>query len=987
MTFYNKTGNPIDLARGLAATVRNEFSLIDAGFDAVEVKTDAAIKLNDGETATALGNAVARANKVLTFDASGNPVNTYTIADVATVSGIAAAVTTVAGISADVTAVAADAADIGTVAANIADVDVVAAGIANVNAVGADLLEPVSEIDTVATNIANVNIVGNDIANVNATGGNIANVNTVAGISANVTSVAGNATNINTVAANSANVTTVATDIASVNSAATNMAAIIDAPNQASAAASSASTALGHANNAAASASAALGSANAAAASYDQFDDRYLGSKAADPTLDNDGNALLTGALYWNSVAGQMRVYDGAAWQVAYLPASGYVSGPRSATDGNIALFDGATGKVIKDSGKSISEISGKPTLSGTTTIYVTQEITYTITNYNSFSTYAVAASAGTVSRAGDQITYTAGSSAGTATLTVTMDGADSEFEITVQPVFVAAPTITSPANGATGLGQAPTFTSSEFDTIDVADTFLNADHEIRTGPNGTGTLIASSYADTGSETSWTMPGSLLATATTYYYRKLHRGAALGASGWSEISFTTKALFGGLIGTQGGQGFGVGVCPNGSLLVALGLAAMTGTTDPAHANYGNYQHSNGSIVCYVPKHFVRVGHASSPRYATYGANAHDIVGIETFANEAAANAAGYYMPRAFVNGGIELGGFFYDKYLASKDGTTSCKSVFGGTPISLTAEATYTNSSGMTGCTGIYADAVVLAKARGSGWHCASVFQSSAVAILSLAHRQAAISTTYCAWYDASATTNFPKGCNNGALADHLDGSVTYASAGDSENANKPKAGATANFAKTTHNGQACGIADINGSMWQVLLGITAPGTSGTDTTEATTGAAYQSAYVLKRSTDIATLTAGWTAGASGTDAWGDAAHLAALYDAVSDIFPWTARVETYFGNGANQVFDGSASGTGYLRTACGIPKNSSATSPTGTSQFGNDYNFIYNHANLFVRSAGYWDAASSTGAFCRYWNSTRSGVGGGAGFRAAACG
>lgn len=60
---------------------------------------------------------------------------------------------------------------------------------------------------------------------------------------------------------------------------------------------------------------AAVAAADAAAASYDAFDDRYLGSKVADPTLDNDGNALLTGALYFNSVSGAMRVYGGTGWQ------------------------------------------------------------------------------------------------------------------------------------------------------------------------------------------------------------------------------------------------------------------------------------------------------------------------------------------------------------------------------------------------------------------------------------------------------------------------------------------------------------------------------------------------------------------------------------------------------------------------------------------------------------------------------------------------
>jgi hypothetical protein len=37
---------------------------------------------------------------------------------------------------------------------------------------------------------------------------------------------------------------------------------------------------------------------NAAAAILDSFDDRYLGAKASDPTLDNDGNPLVVGALY-----------------------------------------------------------------------------------------------------------------------------------------------------------------------------------------------------------------------------------------------------------------------------------------------------------------------------------------------------------------------------------------------------------------------------------------------------------------------------------------------------------------------------------------------------------------------------------------------------------------------------------------------------------------------------------------------------------------
>jgi hypothetical protein len=65
---------------------------------------------------------------------------------------------------------------------------------------------------------------------------------------------------------------------------------------------------------ASAAATSASASAASAAASFDSFDDRYLGSKTSDPTLDNDGNALLTGALYYDSVNLLMKVYTGSVW-------------------------------------------------------------------------------------------------------------------------------------------------------------------------------------------------------------------------------------------------------------------------------------------------------------------------------------------------------------------------------------------------------------------------------------------------------------------------------------------------------------------------------------------------------------------------------------------------------------------------------------------------------------------------------------------------
>jgi len=95
------------------------------------------------------------------------------------------------------------------------------------------------------------------------------------------------------------------------SAAASAAAAAISAGN----AATSEGNAATSASNASTSAGAASTSAAAAAASYDSFDDRYLGPKSSAPSLDNDGNALLIGALYFSTSLNQMQVYDGSVFQ------------------------------------------------------------------------------------------------------------------------------------------------------------------------------------------------------------------------------------------------------------------------------------------------------------------------------------------------------------------------------------------------------------------------------------------------------------------------------------------------------------------------------------------------------------------------------------------------------------------------------------------------------------------------------------------------
>lgn len=88
-------------------------------------------------------------------------------------------------------------------------------------------------------------------------------------------------------------------------------------------AATSAANASTSAANASTSETNAAASAANAAASYDSFDDRYLGAKASSPALDNDGDALLTGALYFDTTANSMKVYNGASWADAGSAVNG----------------------------------------------------------------------------------------------------------------------------------------------------------------------------------------------------------------------------------------------------------------------------------------------------------------------------------------------------------------------------------------------------------------------------------------------------------------------------------------------------------------------------------------------------------------------------------------------------------------------------------------------------------------------------------------
>jgi hypothetical protein len=119
-------------------------------------------------------------------------------------------------------------------------------------------------------------------------------------------------------ASQTAAATSAASALTSQTAAATSAASALTsqtaAATSATSAAASQTAAATSASSAATSASSAATSASDAATTYDNFDDRYLGSKSSAPTVDNDGNTLLVGAIYWNDVLNNMYVWSGSTW-------------------------------------------------------------------------------------------------------------------------------------------------------------------------------------------------------------------------------------------------------------------------------------------------------------------------------------------------------------------------------------------------------------------------------------------------------------------------------------------------------------------------------------------------------------------------------------------------------------------------------------------------------------------------------------------------
>jgi hypothetical protein len=328
----------------------------------VQEELDRSIKLSRTNTMTSTEftvGATDRANKILAFDGSGEISVTQ---ELGTFKGSDATVTTAAYVQRDIikstTAAqlnnvyicvadsvvgdsltdtdhfellvdAVSAASSATAAASSATASASSASSASTSASTAstqasNASTSASTASTQATNASNsASAASTSASNASTSETNAASSATAAASSA--TSAASSATTATTQAsAASTSATNAATSASNASTSATN------ASNSATTATTKASEASTSATNAATSATAADTAKTAAQAAQaaaetaaDNFDDTYLGAKSSDPTVDNDGDALTAGDLYFNTTSNVLRVYNGSAWQDAAVSTTG----------------------------------------------------------------------------------------------------------------------------------------------------------------------------------------------------------------------------------------------------------------------------------------------------------------------------------------------------------------------------------------------------------------------------------------------------------------------------------------------------------------------------------------------------------------------------------------------------------------------------------------------------------------------------------------
>lgn len=415
-----------------------------------------------------------------------------------------------------------------------------------------------------------------------------------------------------------------------------------------------------------------------------------------------------------------------------------------------------------------------------------------------------------------------------------------------------------------------PLLTGSAFGGINV--THKSTDWQVLKASDSS--VVWESLNNTSDLLSIEVPKGNLQVSTGYIFRVRYNSNEGVSSDWGSATFTTVASFiqYGYIGVPGTSTFGVGLatreqyesvqlapapnCENPEdFQYALYVRGSTNSTNDGVAmkfippfylamlqkNEGTVNLSDGELDALLPyvevtKDQMKEAQRRSPH------NAMVVAPFDVFTDEEDANQHGFYLMRGFVDGG-EVSGFFIANTLSvyygyssgpafeqrlnryvwlgypEKDvvlspssyqenllrsSTPKLNSEYGNYYGDIFGEPTKANAKGN-----------FISILEGTPYQCCSVFAWAVISVLSLIQGQYATDTAQCAWYDSTLTHNYPKGINLNTR-DTDDATVTS----DTVNDTQGSVFVTAGYEKTTHNGSITGITNVNGWLWQFVIGI-----------------------------------------------------------------------------------------------------------------------------------------------------------------------
>ena len=571
------------------------------------------------------------------------------------------------------------------------------------------------------------------------------------------------------------------------------------------------------------------------------------------------------------------------------------------------------------------------------------------------------------------------------------------ENQFSTLAVFSTVDTPTLTVQGTPNdVPKAPTLTLSNFSGTNATHASTNwrivkvqDSSEVWTASNNSNTI--------------TVPEGKLEVSTDYKFQAQYVSTEGAVSAWAETLGRTAASFTltDNIGSIANGTFGVGVAPQ-EVYESLGLSPLPGTEDPKSFQYGLYEivlpeevkqdssQNDGKVrrqckayLKYVPKFYFAfltnyttgqlMSEETLREYEKYSGvslallkqaqerspnHAIVIAPGSAFTNEEEANSHGFILHRAFIDGGKEMPGFFIANsllyYSASSNNLntdTKYYYYFGAKELNYYEyDLTESHVQGIVrldgsippmrsdfGDSNNLGDAVTLCR-KFNGFNLASIFMWSAISMLSFAAGLYCKDATECAWYKTSGWAG-PRG-NNNTTADIDDSVVTFPAM--SSTTGTPFPSDSGQYAKTTHNGTISGITNVNGWLWQPLLG---------------TNGNYDK--VMPESVVLADITSagielaeGETFEMESNGAWGQQTN--------SKSTTWFTQV-----SGAERAMCGVAP----LAKEHPVPVNERLS-----SLFGSDYFYrISSYAAPIV--GGYWSDGASAGVFHRNYDGWASAI------------